>query len=288
MGELLSKESKIQNVLECRGLRKAFGRVQALDGIDLAVAPGRIHGFLGPNGAGKTTAIRAVLGQLRLDGGEIRVFGLDPLRDIADVHSRLAYVPGDTALWPNLTGGECIDLLVRLRGSQDAVRRDELVERFELDPTRRIRGYSKGNRQKVALIAAFACRAELLLLDEPTSGLDPVMEERFLRTVREERDRGATVLLSTHIMSEVEALCDSVTIVKDGRTAYSGTLAGLRERASARIRIREGDGALRAFDVPHSQADRTLAELLAQGASVFGVDRSMERIFLGFYEEEEG
>lgn len=147
MGELLSKESKIQNVLECRGLRKAFGRVQALDGLDLAVAPGRIHGFLGPNGAGKTTAIRAVLGQLRLDGGEIRVFGLDPLRDIADVHRRLAYVPGDTALWPNLTGGECIDLLVRLRGSQDAVRRDELVERFELDPTRRIRGYSKGNRQ---------------------------------------------------------------------------------------------------------------------------------------------
>ena len=288
MGELLSKESKIQNVLECRGLRKAFGRVQALDGLDLAVAPGRIHGFLGPNGAGKTTAIRAVLGQLRLDGGEIRVFGLDPLRDIADVHRRLAYVPGDTALWPNLTGGECIDLLVRLRGSQDAVRRDELVERFELDPTRRIRGYSKGNRQKVALIAAFACRAELLLLDEPTSGLDPVMEERFLRTVREERDRGATVLLSTHIMSEVEALCDSVTIVKDGRTAYSGTLAGLRERASARIRIREGDGALRAFDVLHSRAGRTLAERPAQGVPVFRVARSMERIFLGFYEEEEG
>ena len=268
--------------------RIPYKEILANKDLSFTIHRGEAVAFLGSNGAGKSTTIRALLGQLRLSSGTVAVFGQDAWRHAVDIHSRLAYVPGDTALWPNLTGGECIDLLVRLRGSQDAVRRDELVERFELDPTRRIRGYSKGNRQKVALIAAFACRAELLLLDEPTSGLDPVMEERFLRTVREERDRGATVLLSTHIMSEVEALCDSVTIVKDGRTAYSGTLAGLRERASARIRIREGDGALRAFDVPHSQADRTLAELLAQGASVFGVDRSMERIFLGFYEEEEG
>ena len=269
-------------------MTKTFGRVRALDGLDLSVKAGSVHGFLGPNGAGKTTTIRAILGQIRLDGGRLRVFGRDPVKDAVDVHRRLAYVPGDTVLWPNLTGGECIDVLGRMQGSIDAARRAELIERFELNPRMKTRTYSKGNRQKVALVAALATRAELLLLDEPTSGLDPVMEERFLRTVREERDRGATVLLSTHIMSEVEALCDSVTIVKDGRTAYSGTLAGLRERASARIRIREGNGALRAFDVPHSQADRTLAELLAQGASVFGVDRSMERIFLGFYEEEEG
>jgi len=225
-------------VLECRGLRKAFGRVQALDGLDLAVAPGRIHGFLGPNGAGKTTAIRAVLGQLRLDGGEIRVFGLDPLRDIADVHRRLAYVPGDTALWPNLTGGECIDLMGRLQGSQDRRRRDQLIERFELDPRRRVGGYSKGNRQKVALISALATRACLLLLDEPTSGLDPVMERRFVETIREIAAEDRTILLSSHIMSEVELLCHEVTIIRAGRAIVTDSLDNLRDQARVRIGAR--------------------------------------------------
>ncbi|WP_040766127.1 ABC transporter ATP-binding protein [Tsukamurella sp. 1534] len=214
--------------VSARGLRKSFGRAVALGGLDLDVREGEVHGFLGPNGAGKSTTIRALLGQLTLDGGEARVFGLDPRAAASEVHDRLAYVPGDVSLWPGLSGGECIDILGGLQGHLDERRRDELIERFELDPTKRARTYSKGNRQKVALVAALACDADLYVLDEPTSGLDPLMEARFQAAVRERNDEGRTVLLSSHILDEVDALCDRVTIVRAGATVSTGTLSELR------------------------------------------------------------
>jgi ABC-2 type transport system ATP-binding protein len=218
----------MENIIEVAGLRKSFGRTVALDGLDLAVRSGEVHGFLGPNGAGKSTTLRVLLGLLRADGGEVRLLGGDPWREAVALHRRLAYVPGDVTLWPSLSGGETIDLLGRLRGGLDPARREELLSRFELDPKKKGRAYSKGNRQKVALIAAFASDAELLLLDEPTSGLDPLMEEVFRQCVAEERARGRSVLLSSHILAEVEALCDRVTIIRRGKTAESGTLAELR------------------------------------------------------------
>jgi len=210
------------------GLRKAYGKSMALDGLDLSVATGEVHGFLGPNGSGKTTTIRILLGLLRADGGSARLLGGDPWSQATALHRRLAYVPGDVTLWPNFSGGEVIDLLGRLRGGTDAKRRASLLERFDLDPTKKARAYSKGNRQKVALISALASDVELLLLDEPTSGLDPLMEATFRACIDEERQRGRTVLLSSHILSEVEALCDRVTIIKSGRAVESGTLASLR------------------------------------------------------------
>jgi ABC-2 type transport system ATP-binding protein len=211
------------------GLVKTFGRTRALDGLDLSVETGEVHGFLGPNGAGKTTTLRVLLGLLRPDSGTVRLLDGDPWRDVPALHRRLAYVPGDVSLWPNLTGGEVIDLLGRLRGGLDPRRRDDLLERFDLDPRKKGRAYSKGNRQKVALVAALASDVELLLLDEPTSGLDPLMEETFRTVIREERERGErTVLLSSHILAEAEALCDRVSIIRKGRTVESGTLAELR------------------------------------------------------------
>lgn len=218
----------MSDVIEVRGVVKRFGRTVALDGLDLSVAPGEVHGFLGPNGAGKSTTLRLLLGLIRADSGSMAVLGMDPWRDVPSLHSRLAYVPGDVALWPSLTGGEVIDLLGRLQGGHDPARRDELLETFQLDPTTRCRSYSKGNRQKVALIAALASSAELFLLDEPTSGLDPLMEEAFRRWVRRLRDEGRTVLLSSHILSEVEALADRVTILREGRVVESGPLEQLR------------------------------------------------------------
>src|ERR1700742_3467723 len=209
------------------GLVKTFGQTRALDGLDLSVNTGEVHGFLGPNGAGKSTTIRVLLGLLRADGGSVRLLGGDPWHDAVALHRRLAYVPGDVNLWPNLTGGEAIDLLGRLRGGLDPRRRAELLERFELDPTKKGRAYSKGNRQKVALVAALASDAELLVLDEPTSGLDPLKEATFQACIQDERSSGRTVLLSSHILSEVEALCDRVTIIRNGRTVESGTLADL-------------------------------------------------------------
>src|SRR5450631_2235844 len=216
------------NVVELTSVVKRFGTVTALDGLDLAVAEGEVHGFLGPNGAGKTTTLRLLLGMLRTNAGSIRVLGMDPWRDVATLHRRLAYVPGDVALWPNLTGGEVIDLLGRLQGGQDQARRDALLEMFDLDPTKRARTYSKGNRQKVALIAALATDAEVFLLDEPTSGLDPLMEDSFRGCVREMRDRGRTVLLSSHILSEAEALSDRVSIIRAGKVVETGRLEQLR------------------------------------------------------------
>jgi ABC-2 type transport system ATP-binding protein len=215
-------------VIAVSGLRKSYGKTVALDGLDLSVAEGEVHGFLGPNGSGKTTTIRILLGLLRADGGTARLLGGDPWREATALHRRLAYVPGDVTLWPNFTGGEVIDLLGRLRGGIDAKRRASLLERFDLDPTKKARTYSKGNRQKVALIAALASDVELLILDEPTAGLDPLMEAVFRDCIEQERHGGRTVLLSSHILSEVESLCERVTIIRAGRAVESGTLADMR------------------------------------------------------------
>ena len=223
--------------IEINGLIKAFGDFRALDGLDLDVATGEVHGFLGPNGAGKSTTIRVLLGLLRATAGEARLLGGDPWRDAVALHRRIAYVPGDVNLWPTLTGGEAIDLLGRLRGGLDPQRREDLLERFELDPTKKGRAYSKGNRQKVALVAALASDAELLVLDEPTSGLDQLMEAVFQGCVRELRDRGRTVLLSSHILAEVEALCHRVSIIRAGHTVETGTLAELRHLTRTSIDV---------------------------------------------------
>ena len=217
-----------ENVVAVSDLVKTFGKTRALDGLDLSVRSGAVHGFLGPNGAGKSTTLRVLLGLIRKDSGEARLLGGDSWRDAVALHRRLAYMPGDVTLWPGLTGGEVIDLLGRMRGGLDQGHRAELLERFELDPSKKSRTYSKGNRQKVALVAALASDAELLLLDEPTSGLDPLMEAAFRECVEQEKKSGRTVLLSSHILSEVEALCDRVTIIRDGKTVESGTLSELR------------------------------------------------------------
>ncbi|TIC86685.1 ABC transporter ATP-binding protein [Nocardioides sp. GY 10127] len=225
--------------MHVQGLVKSFGRSRALDGLDLEVAAGEVHGFLGPNGAGKSTTLRCLLGLLRADAGNVQVLGLDPWRDTVPLHRRLAYVPGDVTLWPRLTGGETIDLLLRLRGVVPAPgRRAELLERFALDPTKRAGTYSKGNRQKVALVAAFAADVDLLLLDEPTSGLDPLMEHEFGVCLAEHAARGTAVLLSSHILAEVEHLAQRVTIVRDGRTVLSGSLEDLRGLRRTRVRAR--------------------------------------------------
>jgi ABC-2 type transport system ATP-binding protein len=224
-----------ENAISVSGLVKTFGKTRALDGFDLAVRNGEVHGFLGPNGAGKSTTLRVLLGLIRKDSGEVSLLGGDPWREAVTLHRRLAYVPGDVTLWPGLTGGEVIDLLGRMRGGLDPGRRADLLERFELDPKKKARAYSKGNRQKVALVAALASDAELLLLDEPTSGLDPLMEAVFRECVEEERSSGRTVLLSSHVLAEVEALCDRVTIIRDGRAVESGTLTELRHLTSTSV-----------------------------------------------------
>ena len=283
-------------------LRKAFGPTLALDGLNLEVATGEIHGFLGPNGSGKSTTIRVLLGLLRADGGNVRLLDGDPWRDVVALHRRLAYVPGDVTLWSNLSGGEVIDLLGRLRGGLDAQRRSELLERFDLDPTKKGRAYSKGNRQKVALVAALAADVELLVLDEPTSGLDPLMEAVFRDCVVEERSRGRTVLLSSHILSEVEAVCDRVSIIRAGRTVESGTLTDLRHLTRTTI---EADlagplpdlaqlpgvhdltvqGTRVRFQVDTERLDDVLRELTRAGVRTL-VSRppTLEELFLRHYE----
>ena len=221
--------------IEITGLTKSFGSARALDGLDLSVAEGEVHGFLGPNGAGKSTTIRVLLGLVRADSGRARLLGGDPWADSVTLHRHLAYVPGDVTLWPSLTGGETIDLLARLRGGIDEARRAELVERFDLDPSKKARTYSKGNRQKVSLVSAFASHARLLLLDEPSSGLDPLMEKVFQQCVAEAAQRGTTVLLSSHVLAETEALCRRVTIIRAGRTVESGTLESMRHLSRTSI-----------------------------------------------------
>ncbi|MEU0525240.1 ABC transporter ATP-binding protein [Streptomyces niveus] len=218
----------MKKAITVAGLHKSFGPTHALDGLDLVVDSGEVHGFLGPNGAGKSTTIRVLLGLLRADSGAAQLLGKDPWKDAVALHRRLAYVPGDVELWPNLTGGEAIDLLSRLRGGLDRQRRDELIERFDLDPTKKGRAYSKGNRQKVAIVAALASDAELLLLDEPTAGLDPLMEVVFQDVILQAKAAGKTVLLSSHILAQVEKLCDRVSIIRQGRNVQSGTLTEMR------------------------------------------------------------
>ncbi|MFJ6408205.1 ATP-binding cassette domain-containing protein [Streptomyces hydrogenans] len=294
------------NAISVTGLHKSFGRTHALDGLDLTVATGEVHGFLGPNGAGKSTTIRVLLGLLRADSGAVELLGGDPWADAVALHRRLAYVPGDVTLWRNLSGGEVIDLYGRLRGTGlDRDRRAELIERFELDPTKKGRTYSKGNRQKVALVAAFASDAELLVLDEPTSGLDPLMEEVFQDCVREARDRGRTVLLSSHILSEVETLCDRVSIVRKGRTVESGSLAQLRHltRTSVTAELAGPPGGLDRLAGVHDlhvegrrvrlqvdtdKLDPVLAALLAAGVrSLTSTPPTLEELFLRHYADTE-
>jgi ABC-2 type transport system ATP-binding protein len=257
----------MDSVIDIHGLVKTFGTTRALDGLDLEVSPGEVHGFLGPNGAGKSTTIRVLLGLLRADAGDVHLFGGDPWKQAAELHRRLAYVPGDVNLWPNLTGGEVIDLLARLRGGVDEVRRADLVERFELDPTKKGRAYSKGNRQKVALVAALCSDVELLVLDEPTSGLDPIMESVFQECIDDFRNGGGTVLLSSHILAEVERLCDRVSIVREGRVVESGTLAQLRHLTRTSIH------AELATPAPGLEALPGVHGLVAEGSRVdFEVD----------------
>lgn len=285
------------------GLVKTFGPTRALDGLDLTVREGEVHGFLGPNGSGKSTTIRVLLGLLRADAGSASLLGGDPWRDTAELHRRLAYVPGDVSLWPNLTGGEVIDLLGRLRGGLNEKRRAELLERFELDPRKKGRAYSKGNRQKVALVAALASDVELLILDEPTSGLDPLMEAVFQEAVNELRGE-RTVLLSSHILAEVEALCDRVSIIRNGRTVETGTLADLRHltRTSVSAEVVGEPSGLAGltgvhdlvvegnrvrFEVDTDHLDAALRALVGSGVrTLTSQPPTLEELFLRHYEDE--
>lgn len=243
----------MESVIRIAGLVKSFGAVRALDGLDLEVTRGEVHGFLGPNGAGKSTTIRVLLGLLRADAGHVSLLGGDPWRDVVPLHRRLAYVPGDVSLWPGLTGGEAIDLLGHLRGGLDEARREHLLARFELDPTKRGRQYSKGNKQKVAIVAALSSDVELLVLDEPTSGLDPLMEVVFQEEISAEKARGRTILLSSHILSEAEALADRVSIIRSGRVVETGTLDALREhtRTTVHAVLAEPPAGLESFRALH-------------------------------------
>lgn len=293
-----------ERVIDIRGLVKRFGSFRALDGLDLDVGPGEVHGFLGPNGAGKSTTIRVLLGLLRKDGGEVRLFGGDPWSQAAELHKRLAYVPGDVNLWPNLTGGEVIDLLGSLRGGAVESRRKELIDAFELDPTKKGRAYSKGNRQKVALVAALASDVDLLVLDEPTSGLDPLMEEVFQKQVDAFRDRGHAVLLSSHILAEVEQLCDRVSIIRAGKVVEAGTLADLRhltrtsvnaelERPPTGLETLDGvhdlvvEGTRVRFQVDTARLDPALQALVAGGVrSLTSQPPTLEELFLRHYGDD--
>ena len=291
------------DVIEVHELVKTFGRVRALDGLDLQVRAGEGHGFLGPNGSGKSTTIRVLLGLLRADSGTVRLLGGDPWRQAADLHRRLAYVPGDVSLWANLTGGECIDLLGRLRGGLDPARRDELVERFALDPTKKGRSYSKGNRQKVALVAALAADVELLLLDEPTSGLDPLMEAEFRDCVNTYRAGGGSVLLSSHVLGEVEQMCDRVSIINEGRLVESGSLAEMRHlsRTAVTAQLRgpapgldglagvhdlRSDGGEVSFEVDPEAVEPALRLLLEAGVTgLVSRPPTLEQLFMRHYGE---
>jgi ABC-2 type transport system ATP-binding protein len=286
-------------------LVKTFGSAQALDGLDLDVTAGEVHGFLGPNGSGKTTTIRVLLGLLRADAGTVRLLGGDPWTDGVALRARLAYVPGDVTLWPGITGGEVIDLMGRLRGRYDRRRRDDLLERFDLDPRKKAGTYSKGNRQKVGLIAALTSDAELLLLDEPTSGLDPLMESEFQRCIEEMKAEGRTVLLSSHILAEVEALCDRVSIIRLGRTVESGTLSELRHLTRTSITVETArpvdgittlpgvhdvvvNGNQASFDVDTVHLGETVRHLSALGVrNLTSTPPTLEELFLRHYDSED-
>jgi ABC-2 type transport system ATP-binding protein len=298
--------SAAEQVIHAEGVVKKFGRFTALDGLDLAVTRGEVHGFLGPNGSGKSTTIRVLLGLLRADGGRVELLGGDPWKDVVDLHKRLAYVPGDVVLWPTMSGGEAIDLLGNLRGGLDPARRADLVERFELETTKRGRQYSKGNRQKVAIVAALASDVELLILDEPTSGLDPLMEAVFQDVIAEEKQRGRTVLLSSHIMSEVEALADRVSIIRQGKVVQTGTLEEMRGQMHVTIHAVLGrppadPGQLTSLDdvriddhhrltatVAPDRVNDAMAQLVAHDMSSLTVTpASLEDLFLRHYGDEQ-
>jgi ABC-2 type transport system ATP-binding protein len=294
------------SVIQIENLTKYYGKTLALDSVDLEVEQGEVFGFIGPNGAGKTTTLRILLGLLRKNAGKVSVFDSDPWRDAVALHRRLAYVPGDVNLWPNLSGGEVIDLLARLRGGFDRARRDELVKRFELDPTKQCRTYSKGNRQKVVLIAALVSDVELFILDEPTSGLDPVMEAVFQKCIAECKQAGTTVLLSSHILAEVEALCDRISIIKEGTIVETGTLTELRHLTRTSVSVETGrpvtglsalpgvynltvDGALARFSVD-ADAINPVMQYLTQCdiRSLTSTLPTLEDLFLRHYELQEG
>lgn len=290
-------------IITVSGLVKNFGNFRALDNLDLAVKKGEVHGFLGPNGAGKSTTIRILLGILRKTSGSATVLGADPWRDAVELHKHLAYVPGDVSLWPNLSGGEAIDLFGSLRGGINRKKRTELLERFELDPTKKCRTYSKGNRQKVALVSALASDVELLILDEPTSGLDPLMEAVFQDCIREVKAAGKTVLLSSHILAEAEALCDRLTIIREGKAIESGTLAELRHLTRTAVSVEtlrpitglqkisglhalEVQGNHASFEVETDKIDDALRHVLQFDIKeLVSSPPSLEKLFLRHYED---
>jgi ABC-2 type transport system ATP-binding protein len=295
----------METAISVSGLTKNFGRTRALDGLELSVATGEVHGFLGPNGSGKTTTIRVLLGLLRADAGTVRMLGGDPWNDAVALHGRLAYVPGDVTLWPAITGGEVIDLMGKLRGGLDQRKRAELLERFDLDPRKKARTYSKGNRQKIALVAALASNAELLLLDEPTSGLDPLMESVFQQCIQDIRREGRTVLLSSHILAEVEALCDRVSIIRLGSTVETGTLTELRHLTRTSISVETAqpiagidvlpgvhDAVVNRtharFDVDAPHLDAVMRQLAALGVrSITSTPPTLEEMFLRHYGDQQ-
>lgn len=294
------------SIISVRDLTKKFGNFTALDGINMEVEEGEIYGFIGPNGAGKTTTLRILLGILKATRGEAKIFGKDAWKDAVEIHRNVAYVPGDVNLWPNLTGGEVIDLFVKLRGSNNKSRREELIERFDLDPSKKCRTYSKGNRQKVALIAAFASDADLYILDEPTSGLDPLMENIFQEYIKLAREEGKSVLLSSHILSEVEKLCDKVSIIREGKIIESGSLEELRHltRTSMMIQTREPIEALNEVKGVHDiekrnntiyfQVDGEELDNVIKYISPFGIIKlesappTLEDLFLRHYKGDGG
>lgn len=298
-----------QDIVRIEGLVKQFGRFRALDGLDLDVRSGEVHGFLGPNGAGKSTTIRILLGLMRHDGGQIMLFGRDPWGEGTKLRGDVAYVPGDVSLWPGLTGGECMDILAGVHGGMDPGRRADLIERFDVDPSKRARDYSKGNRQKIALVAALASEVRLIVLDEPTSGLDPLMEHLFQGVIRERCEQGATVLLSSHILSEVEALANRVSIIRAGKTVASGTLADLRRhtRTSIRALTRSVVGSLDAiagvedlatgradgsietrFTIGPDELDQSIGLIHAAGIQSLTVEPpSLDALFLRNYSDDE-
>lgn len=262
------------SVVEVKGLTKRFGKFTALKKIDLAINEGEIYGFIGPNGAGKSTTIRVLLGMLKPNEGQVTIFGKDAWKDAVEIHKRIAYVPGEADLWPNLTGGEVIDLFLTMRGNGNNKRRDELIQRFKLDPSKKCRTYSKGNRQKIALISAFASEADLYILDEPTAGLDPLMERLFQESILEVKRQGKTVLLSSHILSEVEKLCDRVAIIREGELIETGTLSQMRHltRTKLTVETRMALTGLSALKGVHDAVQTT-------GGWVFQVDsEEMEKV----------
>ncbi len=292
------------NIIHIQNLTKSFAKSQALKGVNLTVEKGEVHGFIGPNGAGKSTTIRILLGILRKTAGEVTLFGKDPWQDAVELHRKLVYVPGDVTLWPDLSGGEVIDLLGRLHGGLNISKRNQLIERFQLDVAKKSRTYSKGNRQKVALVAAFSCEAELYILDEPTSGLDPLMEMIFQECVAEVKKAGKTVLLSSHILSEVETLCDRVSIIRQGKIAESGTLENLRHLTRTTIRVETGrsaiglehltgvynvskDGLKYSFSVDSNEITKVMEVLLPLGIkSLTAEPPSLEELFMRHYGDD--